>query len=503
MWQRVRGKDRPTNLLAVSDLHLGVDLKAGSKPFVGGGAMQDRQLVAFLDHYATHRPEGKPWRLILNGDIVDFVAITITPKPGENVTFDVKPEERLFGLAPDETKCVWKLRKVAERHSTVFDALARFALAGNSIALIRGNHDAEFSWPEVKAEFKKLLGDRSGLTGPVRRRFEQRVEFHDWFYLEPGFFYAEHGNAHDRYCHQEDFLAPWKTAQDGRELELPMSSKVMRFFANKYVSQFDLDEADAWGVKEFLAWTWRVGNPLHIAADYFVMMWRLLYPIARQSLRLGRAAANVARRAMNSSQDDSLRYVNKQLSRFSHGHRHTAQRLLAIASRPAEESLFDSMQLFYLDRMLLALVCLLTAGGAVWSAHGWLGKSLSVVLVGMLFALTNALLGNRRQTDAHPMLLKAARRVAQLFDVKYIVMGHSHRMVNEAVGSRTRYFNLGSWTPPPPHKPFEGFPHLVIANGQAEMRRWSADAVHEDARPIPAAAIPGRRRERDLVPAAV
>src|SRR5207302_4193262 len=123
----------------------------------------------------------------------------------------------------------------------------------------------------------------------------------------------------------------------------------------KYFSQFDLEEADTWSAKEFLAWTFRMGNPVQIMADYFVMVWRLLYPIVRQSLRLGRAAANAARRAMSCSQDDTLRFVSEQLGRFAHRDRDKAQQLLALASRPVEQSLFDSMQLFYMDRMVLAL----------------------------------------------------------------------------------------------------------------------------------------------------
>src|SRR5262249_18412435 len=220
----------------------------------------------------------------------------------------------------------------------------------------------------------------------------------------------------------------------------------------------------------------RMGNPVQIAADYFVMVWRLLYPVARQSLRLSRAAAQAARRALSHSDDEALRFVSRQLSRFAHGDRDKAQRLLAIASGPAEQSLFDTMQLFYMDRMALALLCLLTVVSAVITASTLFGKFIAVGAVGVLFSATNALLSRRRQTDAHPILRQAARRVAQIFDVKYIVMGHSHRAVNEAVGARTRYVNLGAWTVPPPHKPFEGFPHLVVENGVAELRRWGAPA---------------------------
>jgi UDP-2,3-diacylglucosamine pyrophosphatase LpxH len=55
-----------------------------------------------------------------------------------------------------------------------------------------------------------------------------------------------------------------------------------------------------------------------------------------------------------------------------------------------------------------------------------------------------------------------------VFDVKYIVMGHSHRPVDRPVGNGARYFNLGSWT----GRPGDGFPHVVVAAGQAELRKW-------------------------------
>jgi len=71
------------------------------------------------------------------------------------------------------------------------------------------------------------------------------------------------------------------------------------------------------------------------------------------------------------------------------------------------------------------------------------------------------------------MLQEAARRVAQVFDVKYIVMGHSHRMMEEAVGNSARYFNLGSWT----GRSNDAFPHVVVTGGLAELRRWKGPSV--------------------------
>jgi len=462
VWKRVRGTlgERPHNLLAISDLHLGCDLKPGARPARRGF---DVQLAGFLDHHAKERKGGKPWRLILDGDIVDFVAITVTPVP-EDAGFEISEEERQFGLGPEEAKCVWKLRQTFARHSEVFDALARFLQSGNFLHIVRGNHDAEFHWPAVQAEFKSQLVARLGLTGGARRRFEQRIEFHPWFYLEPGFFYAEHGNAHDRYSVQGGFFDP---AGVNRELDLPLSSKVLRYFANRYAEQTDLDECDTWGVVEYIDWVLRAGNPLRVAADYFVMVWRVTYPVFLQSLKVWRRFARAADKAI--SQVDahaSSAHVRKALGRFSGTEAQTRQ-LLAIASRPAEESLFDSMQLFYLDRAVLAVLGLFSAFVAVGAAHGFGPKLGAAIATAIGFAALNAALARRRKTDSHPMLQQAARRIAQLFDVKYVVMGHSHRVVDEPIGSGARYLNLGSWT-----NARVGFPHVVVEDGVAELRYW-------------------------------
>src|SRR3954465_3479644 len=366
MWRRVRSfSERPHNLLAISDLHLGCDLKPAAR--LDKPRSTDAPLASFLDWHATHRDGGKPWRLILNGDIVDFVTITLVPH--EPVPFEISAEERAIGLAPTEPKCVWKLRRTAERHAAVFDALARFVHRGNSVHIIRGNHDSEWRWPAVQEEFRRILTERSGAP---RRKIDRRVEFHDWFYLEPGFFYAEHGHAHDHYSVQTDFFS---AHNDDSEIELPLSSKVLRYFVNRYTEQVEVaDDVDAWGVKEYLDWVLKAGNPLRVAADYFVMVFRVLYPIFRQSLKISRAFARAADKAMSEAVDPHA-HVRHALQRFQ-GTEKQAQQLVAIAAKPGEQSLFDSMQLFYLDRMLLAILCLgaaFTASAAVtgfWARAG-------------------------------------------------------------------------------------------------------------------------------------
>src|SRR5229473_2734484 len=427
VWKRVRGtfEERPHNLLAISDLHLGCDLKPGARPARRGF---DAQLAGFLDYHGSNRTNGKPWRLILDGDIVDFVAITVTPGPGE-AGFEISEEERQFGLGSEEAKCVWKLRQTFARHPEVFDALARFLQKGNFVHIVRGNHDGEFHW----------------------------------------------------YAVQSGFFDP---ASVSHALDLPISSKVLRYFANRYAEQTDLDEVDTWGVPEYIDWVLKAGNPLRIAADYFVMVWRVTYPVFVQSLKAWRRFARAADKAISRvDAHASSAHLRKALGRFS-GTEAQARQLLAIASRPAEESLFDSMQLFYLDRAVLAVLGLLGAFVLVGAAHGLWAKLAAAVATGIGFAALNAVLARRRRTDAHPMLQQAARRVAQLFDVKYVVMGHSHRVVDEPIGSGARYLNLGSWT-----NARIGFPHVVVEDGVAELRYWKngmAEAREEQQPPQPA-----------------
>jgi len=240
-------------------------------------------------------------------------------------------------------------------------------------------------------------------------------------------------------------------------------------------------------VPEYIDWVLKAGNPLRIAADYFVMVWRVTYPVFVQSLKAWRRFARAADKAI--SQVDaqaSSAHLRKALGRFA-GTEAQARQLLAIASRPAEESLFDSMQLFYLDRAVLAVLGLLGAFAAVGAAHGLWAKIAAAVATGISFAAVNAVLSRLRKTDSHPMLRQAARRIAQLFDVKYVVMGHSHRVVDEPIGSGARYLNLGSWT-----NARVGFPHVVIEEGLAELRYWKngplpaePEAPHPGPAPLP------------------
>src|SRR5215475_5756883 len=93
------------NILVISDLHLGEDLRPGvaSVSYLRRLARLERELVAFVAHYTERRLGGRPWRLVVNGDMVDFMSIQIMPDgaPTSGGAADGDPtndEDRRYGL---------------------------------------------------------------------------------------------------------------------------------------------------------------------------------------------------------------------------------------------------------------------------------------------------------------------------------------------------------------------------------------------------------------------
>jgi hypothetical protein len=119
------------NLLVLSDVHLGSTLIQHSRPEAPVRAPKtlerDRELAALLDWYAARRAGGRPWRLVIAGDLVDFVGMSVSPGGGRLAT-EPNDDEVRHGLGGAVDHTLEKLRLVAEHHGEVFAALARFAL---------------------------------------------------------------------------------------------------------------------------------------------------------------------------------------------------------------------------------------------------------------------------------------------------------------------------------------------------------------------------------------
>ncbi len=485
-WRRPRRSEgSEANILAVSDLHLGFDLRRGASR--AGPPHQDAPLAALLEHHEAHRAGGRPWRLVIAGDMVDFIGITLTPEPTEEVPFEVSATERLGGLWPEPSKAVWKLRRVLERHRLFFARLAAFVAAGNELVVIRGNHDQEWSLPEVQEAFTGALADlalprlvqeaaRRARLEAARRAFLGRIRFHDWFYLEPGRLYVEHGHLHDEFASVADFGRPPGDAPP-RALHESVSTLALRLFSNRHEG-LDMNDVERWALLDFVRWAIQSGEPGRILWDYLAMAGRVLSFSLRTSARtMAKSAGELVRLSKALATDDGrLGALRAMLRGVRADHDALARDLLGLLRPPAEESVLACAQLLHVDRLLVgmaALAGLASCAAARATPHGRAG-GLALVVAAALGL--NYLLTRIRRADSHPKLLRAAHRLAVIFGVDFVVMGHSHRAVDQAVGAGARYFNLGTWlTPSRDENGALSFPHLVITGSRATLRHWQEE----------------------------
>src|SRR5688500_2187948 len=128
----------PSDLLLISDLHLGSHLK----PRMRGDAVHlASRIEEVFGPFIAHYQRQGPWQLVINGDFIDFWNI------------------ELAGSAdlPAETVAVARLHAVFDAHPNVEAALQDFLAAGNSVLFVTGNHDAELLYPRVRAAIVSRL----------------------------------------------------------------------------------------------------------------------------------------------------------------------------------------------------------------------------------------------------------------------------------------------------------------------------------------------------------
>lgn len=131
-----------TTLYVISDLHLG-----GASELHGHPGFQicppstQAKLVRFIDRLPS-RETNADVRLIIAGDIVDFLA-----------------EEPFEAFTGDPRVAKLKLTHILDRTASVWDALRRFVSERDgALTMILGNHDIELAMPTSR----KLLLDRIG-----------------------------------------------------------------------------------------------------------------------------------------------------------------------------------------------------------------------------------------------------------------------------------------------------------------------------------------------------
>jgi UDP-2,3-diacylglucosamine pyrophosphatase LpxH len=469
------------SLLVLSDVHLGSDINDRAPP---GGASRrsrsiDADLVELIGHYARTPPSGDRWRIVIAGDFIDFIGISITADSrSSGGLLDTEPseEELAHGLGNAEDHARIKLRRVADRHREVFASLADFVARGNTMTLVHGNHDIEFHWEAVKSELKDQLAALAPLGSIAEiEAFKNRIEFNPWFFYVGGVAYIEHGHQYDAYCATDYVMAPLSPF-DPRRIARNFSDTLLRFVVR---STLGLKEHghDGKGMLDYITFGIGLG---------FRGLVKLGLDFARaviELFRLRRAYFTDAARTLREEHD-------RRVALLAEATRIGVDRLRSLAALqvpPITRSIRGILGSVLLDRLALALISVmaLLVVAIIGARHGhflWAGVSVIVA-----WLLLNRYLAKQRKIDPDDQLVERAAHLARLFPAAFVVMGHTHvpmRVpVNAGNADEATYINVGSWAEEEAEDEAHVYraarTHLVIRHdaegARAEFLAWSSE----------------------------
>jgi UDP-2,3-diacylglucosamine pyrophosphatase LpxH len=470
------------NILVISDLHLGEDLRPGvaNVSYLRHLVKLERELEAFLGHYAdpTSRIDGRPWTLVVNGDMVDFMSIML--QPGATDEVDDAEDEKLYGLGFGERQSQKKLEKVIVRHQGVFGKLAEFVGAGNELVIVVGNHDPEFQYPSVQrtlVEWLCGLAVGAGASPEAREAFARRISFCPWFFYREDLIYVEHGHQYDEYCSFDYVLHPVASrARGGRKsaVALSIAHAGMRYFANQLPETYDPRTAEHWSVWDYARWAFAQGlrGMVRLSYLYGILVWRVV------EIWYWLRHADAERRAVH----------HERLRALSRDWQIAEDKLIALDAlkrSPVTRRLWGLLSALFIDRMLLggvalavATVCALRLPGA-WRVVAPVGTLIA-------FGVVNQLL-NRVRLESSAVKLRASTKLIQgLICAPFIVFGHSHAPEAVKLPSGATYFNTGTWASDDPEM---SFTHVIVTRGadgtRGELRQWRDGGSQPFAVPSP------------------
>ena len=460
-----------SNYLLFSDVHLGADLVQHAAPWTASRLQAahriDHELGTMLDHYRENSDPVRPWRLVIAGDFIDLVGMSISA--AAPLVTPLTEDELEHGLGSTEDHAAFKMRAVAVRHDLLFRKLARFVAAGHSLVFVRGNHDVEFYWESAQRAFLDSLLERSEFAldaASERKDFEARIEFRHWFYYVRGLLYVEHGHQYDPTCAYHHVLAP-RSPRDPRRISYSFSDILLRYVVRP------TRELSAEGHENK-----SLGHYLHLAFSLGV----------RGCAKLGYRFFSAVGRMVSAWREQLSEHAahikaehEKELQRISAVFRVSAENLRAMTQLwaiPVTGRLASIFRTVFLDGLALGAVSLATiALLAVCGVLPWLWLPFLVAGIGVgifLYAKFSTVL------EPHGALRRGASKLVELMPARYVVMGHTHRPVMEQLSPTATYVNLGNWTADllDDHAPPAPCTHLVIRHGEAgpsaELRRWEA-----------------------------
>lgn len=444
------------NILVVSDLHFGEELLPGAsmerRRAVELGATAFRE---FLRYHTVRRHDGRPWRLVIAGDLFDFMSVMIPRLPDRPPK---SADERRFGLGRGVATGVERLRRICEVHGPLLAALAKFAATGHRIDIIVGNHDVELLAPEVSAELMRQLAAAGAGEDAL-----SRIAVVPWFVYVPGVAWIEHGHVYDEGCSFEFNLAPMDP-KDGW-LVYNADYAAIRYLGSAVpeIDPHGIEEWNLWGYMQYAAQQGLANaGRLWIAYGRFV---RSLFGARRMHLSL--------KRRYRRRREHGARLV--EVAAAGGLSLETAAAIDRLARTPMTVSLRRLGRMLMLDRfglglgVVLVLMMLLVMVPLPWAL---LGGALSI---GVAVGIT-AWLGKHLVLSQLPMRA-VPQRLRKLVDAPIVVFGHTHDPRWQRLRGGGVYINSGTWLPATRPGLRRSFTHVCISPnpGRApttELRQW-------------------------------
>jgi UDP-2,3-diacylglucosamine pyrophosphatase LpxH len=429
MKPEVSSQNPSESLIVFSDVHLGSDICDGRVRGAGRSEEVDRDLVRLLRHYRHQKPAADRWRIVIAGDFIDFIGMSVAPTEVEVLETELTDEEREHGIGSACDHARLKLRRVAQRHADVFAELALFVADGHALSIVHGNHDIEFHWDKVKDDFRDIL--LSHAPAPDGESFLSRIEFNPWFFYRDGIAYIEHGHQYDPFCATDHIMAPLSPI-DSRRVAPAFCEPLLRYVVRP------MGMKDHGHENVGLAYYVQLGARLGLGGAVKLGV-RFVRAVA-ELFRLRRAYLSEATTVLRAEHDERV----AKLAEATRIGLDRLKALLSLQAPPLTKSIRGILAGVLLDRLALGVLATCACIAlAIYSAfHGHALWALAGVLV--VWSLLNRWLTRQRQVDPGPYLVDRAAHLARLFPAAFVVMGHTHVPITAPAGTAT-YVNLGSW----------------------------------------------------------
>jgi UDP-2,3-diacylglucosamine pyrophosphatase LpxH len=481
------------DLIIVSDQHLGRGKNAETgRHFNLEAFFYDEDFARFCRSLCEDAAaRGVPFKLILNGDIFDFLRIEPEdPGPQASVW------DRRYGMPSTPAAAARIARQILDGHPRWVDGITTILTAGHDVVFLPGNHDNEMQWASVQAVIRDRLRDRLGALGADADAALAHLSFRPWFYYEPGRIWVEHGCQYDP---ENSFRYPLRQGLeqladpgDTTESDLPLGNFIQRYLYNGFGHiTFIVPSA-----KANLRYTkWLLVNQPRFLARVIAKHVPFSFQVVK---RLAQAIGSRSR-----LEEIHARELEALVQAGEPGEKLRRIDALKAAGEELEQTV-RSLGMQFVKSVALAIFISLMAAGlwflgqlAIQHMEGGFGFKTFLFLALNFLMLAGAFVGvgyillkTPASVRPHPLRF-AAQGLVDLLDVPLVTFGHTHDEVvwrlQRPSGEKAWYYSTGTWIAVFTHDvllPRERvqFTFLRVRGQEAELLYWSPS--HGEPQPV-------------------